>query len=149
MAGVSSATSPELQAVPIAAAPPQGEVRRPALKELRELCTWQNGLSCVFALCAGAVAHNPNRVWRWVEHKRVEIETLGAAWEMAGALVALVLAANALRVYAAMARRQLSSGSARESDLGSSASTGPTTGHKVPKKRGKKQKKPKLEFIRK
>lgn len=149
MAGVSAATSPELPAVPVAAPPPpRVEARKPVLEELRQLCNWQNGLSCVFALCAGAVAHNPSRLWRWAEHKRVEIETLGAAWEMAGALVALVLAVNALRVYAAMARRQLNA-SASESDLGSSASTGPTTGHKVPKKQGKKQKKPKLEFIRK
>jgi hypothetical protein len=153
MDGSPAATSPEVSAVPVAATPPPVEARKPGLEELRRLCTWQNGLSCAFALCAGAVAHSPSRVWRWLEHKRMEVETLGAAWEMAGTLVALVLAANALRVYAAMARRQINasaSGGASGSDLGSSSITGPTTGQKVQAKKAKKaNKRPKLEFIRK
>ena len=154
MAEKDSATtsSSEVSAVPVAEAPPQGQVHKSALEELREFCTWQNALSCAVALCAGAVAHNPGRVWRWVEHKRLEFEALGAAWETAGVLVAIVLAANAFRVYAAMARRQLNA----TTSAGTNGSDGPDSNasnasHKaVSAKKSKKTKtRPKLEFIRK
>ena len=139
----------EVSAVPVATTPLQTQVRNFTFGELREFCTWQNVLSCAFALCAGALAHNPGRVWRWIENKRVEIETLGAAWEITGVLVVVVLAANALRVYTAMARRRLS---AKAPADGGSEDLAAGVGRKsVTKKSKKTTKRPKLsiEFIRK
>lgn len=142
----------EVSAVLVAETPPQARTHKSALEELREFCTWQNVLSCAVALCAGAVVHNPRRVWRWVEHRRLEFETLGAAWETAGVLVAVVLAANAFRVYTAMARRQLNATTyAGNNESDGPDSTASNAGHKVisAKKRKKMNTRPKLEFIRK
>lgn len=134
-----------VSAVPVATTPAEVQAQYSALEELRNFCSWQNALSCAFALCAGAVAHNPARVWRWLEHKRVEVESWDAAWEIIGVLVAVALGGNAILVYAGMARRRFNASTAPE--CGGSAIN--STSHTFSSKKQKRQRKPKLEFIRK
>ena len=159
-----AAASSEVPAVRVAAAPDPAESQKSTLDELREYCTWQNGLSCAFALGAGALAHDPKKAMRRLVKAYDEVETLGGAWEAVGVLVVFMLAINAIRVYTTVARQQLSAvgGSAGDSststadgdgEAGGGGSAGKksaaTSGKAATKKTKKTNKRPKLEFIRK
>lgn len=80
----------------------------------------------------------------------MELETLGAAWELAGGVVVLALTINALRVYTAMAHRQLKTVAENSDDNFSAESGEVKNGRKLSAKQNKKvSNRPKLEFIRK